>query len=67
MKKEVSNLTEHEKTRLKIAERNIKVLEQRLIRAEEELALCLKWMRVQAELEAKKKDPNFVVHEDAQA
>jgi len=53
-------MTEDEKTRLRVAERNVRVLEQRLIRLEEEMALCLRWMRVQAELEAKKRDPLFV-------
>ena len=55
-------MTETEKTRLKNAETNVKTLEKRLIRLEEEMALCLKFMRVQAEKMAKEKDPSFKVH-----
>lgn len=57
-------MTETEKTRLKNAETNVKRLEKRVIQLEEEMALCLKFMRVQAEKMAKEKDPNFKVHEN---
>jgi hypothetical protein len=56
-------MTDNEKTRLKNAETNVKTLEKRIIRLEEEMALCLKFMRVQAEKMAKEKDPSFKVHE----
>lgn len=52
---------------IKVLENTIVTLEKRIRRLEEEMALCLRWMRVQAELEAKKKDPNFVVHDYAKA
>jgi hypothetical protein len=55
-------MTDNEKTRLKNAETNVKTLEKRIIRLEEEMALCLKFMRVQAEKMAKEKDPSFKVH-----
>ena len=60
-------MTKDEQTRLKNAETNVKRLEKRLIQLEEEMALCLKFMRVQAEKMAKEKDPNFKVHENETA
>jgi hypothetical protein len=56
-------MTDNEKTRLKNAEANVKTLEKRIIRLEEEMALCLRFMRIQAEKMAKEKDPTFKVHE----
>lgn len=53
-------MTDDEKTRIGIAERNVKALEKRLIQLEEEMFLCLKWMRIHAEIEAKKRDPLFI-------
>lgn len=53
-------MTKQERDRLRIAEQNVQRLEQRVIQLEEEMLLCLKWMRVQAEIEAKKRDPLFV-------
>lgn len=67
MKKEKSVLTDHEQTRLKVAERNIKVLEQRLITVEEQLTLCLRFIRIHAEKLAKEKNPEFVPHDEATA
>lgn len=60
-------MTPNEKTRLKNAETNVVSLEKRLIRLEEEMALCLNFMRIQAEKMAKEKDPNFVVHDSYEA
>lgn len=57
-------MTENEKTRLRNAETNVKTLEARIVQLEEEMALCLKFMRVHAEKLAKEKDPNFKVHEN---
>lgn len=60
-------MNDNEKTRLKNAETNVKTLEKRIIRLEEEMALCLKFMRVHAEKMAKEKDPNFKVHDNYEA
>lgn len=60
-------MTETEKTRLKNAETNVKRLEKRVIQLEEEMALCLKFMRVHAEKMAKEKDPNYKVTENVEA
>jgi hypothetical protein len=57
-------MNESEKTRLKNAEANVKTLEKRVIQLEEEMALCLKFMRLRAEEMAKSKDPSFKVHEN---
>lgn len=57
-------MTPDEKTRLKNAETNVKRLEKRLIQVEEEMLLCLKFMRIAAEKAAKEKDPNFKIHEN---
>ena len=54
----------NDEARLVIAVENIRRLEKRLVTLEEEMALCLKFMRVHAEKMAKEKDPNFVVHEN---
>lgn len=60
-------MNDTEKTALKNAQENIRRLEKRLIQVEEEMALCLKFMRVQAEKMAKEKDPNFKTHENVEA
>jgi hypothetical protein len=60
-------MNENEKTRLKNAETNVKRLEKRVIALEEEMALCLKFMRMHAEKLAKEKDPTFKVHENVEA
>lgn len=60
-------MTQAEQTRLRNAEENVKRLEKRILSLEEEMALCLKFMRVQAEKMAKEKDPSFKVHENAEA
>lgn len=52
---------------LTIARENIKRLEKRVGELEDEMALCLKFMRVQAEKMAKDKDPNFKLHENIEA
>lgn len=60
-------MTDNEKTRLKNAETNVKRLEARVIQLEEEMALCLTFMRKAAEKMAKEKDPNFKTHENHEA
>lgn len=60
-------MTEVEKARLRNAEANVKALEKRLAVIEEEMGLCLKFMRVQAEKAAREKDPNFKIHENLEA
>ena len=60
-------MTDNEKTRLKNAEANVKTLHERILRLEDEMALCLKFMRVHAEKLAKEKDPSFKVHENVEA
>jgi len=63
MSNKESTMTDTEKSRLRNAEISVKVLEQRIARLEDEMALCLKFMRVQAEKMAKEKNPNFKVHD----
>lgn len=60
-------MNETEKTRLKNAETNVKRLEKRVIQLEEEMALCLTFMRKAAEKMAKEKDPNFKMTESHEA
>lgn len=60
-------MTDSEKTRLKNAETNVKRLEKRVIQLEEEILLCLKFMRLAAEKAAKEKDPNFKLTENHEA
>lgn len=60
-------MTEQDKTRLKNAEINVKRLEKRVIQLEEEMALCITFMRKAAEKMAKEKDPNFKTHENHEA
>lgn len=60
-------MNDTEKTALKNAQENIRRLEKRLLQVEGEMALCLKFMRVQAEKMAKEKDPNFKTHENHEA
>lgn len=59
-------MTDNEKTRLKNAETNVKTLdanvkalEKRIISLEEEMAVCLRFIRIQAEKLAKEKDSSF--------
>ena len=54
-------------TRLKNTEASLRAVGGRLNRLEEEMALCLKFMRVQAEKMAKEKDPSFKVHDSFDA
>jgi len=56
-------MTDAEKTRLKNTEASLRAVGNRLNRLEEEMALVLKFMRVQAEKMAKEKDPSFKVHD----
>ena len=60
-------MTETEKTRLKNAETNVKTLEKRIIQLEEEMLLCLKFMRKHAEKMAQEKDPGFKMTENHEA
>jgi hypothetical protein len=53
-------VTKQEKNQLRVALQDVQKLERRVSQLEEEMALCLRWMRVHAELEAKKRDPLFV-------
>lgn len=46
---------------------NQKRLEKRVAQLEDEMALCLKFMRVHAEKMAKEKDPDFKTHENPEA
>lgn len=46
---------------------NQKRLEKRIAQLEDEMALCLKFMRVHAEKMAKEKDPDFKPHENPEA
>lgn len=46
---------------------NQKRLEKRIAQLEDEMALCLKFMRVHAEKMAKEKDPDFKTHENPEA
>lgn len=46
---------------------NQKRLEKRIAQLEDEMALCLKFMRVHAEKMAKEKDPDFKAHENPEA
>lgn len=60
-------MTENEKTALRNALENNKRLEKRVIALEEEMALCLTFMRKAAEKMAKEKDPNFKTTENHEA
>jgi len=60
-------MNDNEKQALRNALENNKRLEKRVIQLEEEMALCLKFMRVHAEKMAKEKDPNFKTHENHEA
>lgn len=60
-------MNENEKTALRNAQENIRRLEKRLIQLEEEMALCITFMRKAAEKMAKEKDPNFKGHENHEA
>ena len=60
-------MTDQEITRFAVAEENIRRLEKRVIELEDQVTICLRWMRVQAELEAKKKDPDYPMHDDVKA
>jgi hypothetical protein len=54
-------------SRVKNTENSLRAVGGRLERLEEEMALCLKFMRVQAEKMAKEKDPDFKVHPSYEA
>lgn len=49
-----------ENARLRTAERSIKALEHRVIQLEEQMAVCLRWMRKQAELEVERRRVIYV-------
>lgn len=48
-------------------QQRITKLEERLSTVEEQLLSCLQFMRFHAEKEAKKKDPDYIVHTKAEA
>lgn len=54
-------------SRLVLAEQNVKTLEARVSRLEEEMALCLRWMRMQAEAEVKRRHPLYSSKDNAKA
>lgn len=56
-----------DKQKLELALQNQKNLEKRVVELEEQMAICLQYMRVRAEKEAKEKDKNFKVHENHEA
>ena len=56
-----------DKEKLVIAEQSIKNMEGRIIKLEDQMLLCLKFMRVQAEKLAKEKNPLYKTHENPEA
>jgi hypothetical protein len=61
-----TEFAETDKARRKLTETNVKTIDnntrmmvERIHRLEEEMMLCLRFMRVQAEKLAKAKDPNY--------
>lgn len=59
--------TQNETESVSLGEQRLRELEARVGQLELEVLTCLRWMRYQAEKEAKRLNPDFVVHESPKA